>query len=743
MILYLCEKPSQGLDIGRVLGATSRREGYVEGPGICVTWCIGHLLEMTEPDHYRPEWKQWRLETLPMIPNEWKLEPTGQGGKQFKIIAGLLKDANEVVLATDADREGETIGREVLERCRYRGKISRLWLSALDDASIRKALSSLMPGQKTEPLYQAGLGRSRADWLVGMNLTRAYTIIGRQGGHDGVLSVGRVQTPTLKLVVDRDRLIENFKPVDYFDVMARHGVANGTFDAKWIPSEPHADDEGRCLDRTVAEVVVQKVQGQVGKVTKSETKRVKEPPPLPLELSTLQQEASRRWSMSAKRTLEVAQSLYEKHKAVTYPRTDCRFLPPEQFNDAPKILQAIADSDPGMTRLVISANPTIRSKAWDDKKITAHHAIIPTAAKVTVELLSREESLVYDLIRRHYLVQFFPAFEFDATVIETLVNSELFRASGRVEQAPGWKQALGRPIEEKDVDGKEDDQRLPHVQTGEKAEIEKADLMAKQTKPPNRHTEGTLIQAMKSVGKLVEDPRLRKILKDTSGIGTEATRASIIETLIKRELLAKEGKKSLISMPVGRALVDALPHSVADPATTAVWEQTLDDIANGSGSLGEFLEKSRVWLNRLIENVKKRQELGINPFQNLPDRPVSGTVRRGRDRSPSKSAELQPAAVPDPSQACPDCGKDMVRRHGKRGWFWGCSTYPTCCAVLTDNQGQLGPREDWEGGINGRCPHCKTGWLIERSARRGINAGSCFLGCSNFPKCRYSRPFAD
>ncbi|MBF0416709.1 MAG: DNA topoisomerase 3 [Magnetococcales bacterium] len=741
MILYLCEKPSQGRDIGRVLGATSQREGYGEGPGVRVTWCIGHLLEMTEPDRYKPEWKQWRLDTLPMVPEEWKLELTRQGGKQFKIIQELLKGVQEVVLATDADREGETIGREVLERCGYRGKVSRLWLSALDDASIRKALASLWPGQKTEPLYQAGLGRSRADWLVGMNLTRAYTIVGRQGGYDGVLSVGRVQTPTLKLVVDRDRLIEKFKPVDFFDVIAFHRVAYGSFKAKWIPPKQHADDEGRCQDRTVAEAVVQKVQGQIGKVTKAETKRVKDPPPLPLELSTLQQEASRRWSMSAKRTLEVAQSLYEKHKAVTYPRTDCRHLPTEQFKDAPKILQAVAKSDPVIAPLIQSANPISRSSAWNDKKITAHHAIIPTAAHVNVANLSREEFLVYDMIRRHYLAQFFPPHEYDATVINTLVSSETFRASGRVEQALGWKQVLGQPKEEKDAEEGEDDQRLPHVLAGEDASIEKTELNAKQTSPPNRYTEGTLIQAMKSVGKRVEDPRLRKILRDTSGIGTEATRASIIETLINRGLLAKEGKKNLVSMPAGRALADALPHSVTDPATTAVWEQFLEDIANGSRSLDEFLDKSELWLHRLIGNVKKRQEMGINPFHGLPTMPAASLAGKGGARSSARGSDAQSASAPDPSRPCPDCGKPMVRRKSKRGWFWGCSAYPNCSATMTDSPGNVSSSAPATKTASGPvCPKCQKGQLVERTEKKGGNSGNRFLGCSQYPTCRHTQP---
>lgn len=737
-ILYLCEKPSQGIDIGRVLGASLRREGYVEGPGVCVTWCIGHLLEMVEPDHYSPEWKQWRLDRLPIIPQEWKLELTRRGGKQFKIIKELLKGVNEVVLATDADREGETIGREVLEHCRYRGKISRLWLSALDEASIRKALASTWPGHKTEPLYQAGLGRARADWLVGMNLTRAYTLIGRQGGYDGLLSVGRVQTPTLKLVVDRDRLIENFQPVDYFDVIACHRVANGTFNAKWIPSQQQADDEGRCLDRAVAESVRQKVQGQTGKITKAQTKRMQEPPPLPLELSTLQQEASRRWSMSAKQTLQVAQALYEKHKAITYPRTDCRFLPVEQFKDAPKVLQAVAGSDPKIAGLVQLANPKICSKAWNDKRITAHHAIIPTAAQLNVAGLTREEFDLYDLIRRHYLAQFFGPYEYDSTVIDTLVKAEVFRAYGRVDQAPGWKQVLGQP-KGMDAEDQEEASNLPQLVAGEEVTIEKAELMAKQTKPPKRHTEGTLIQAMKSVGNLVDEPRLRKILRETSGIGTEATRASIIEILLTRGLLAKEGKKNLVSQPVGRALVDALPHSVTDPATTAVWEQTLDDIANGNGSLAEFMGKAELWLNKLIGNVKKRQEMGINFFVNLPNFPDAPSGRQGRGRFPSRGATLQPTSMPDSAATpCPECGQPMVRRKSNRGWFWGCFTYPTCSATLPDMQGKPGSRE----GLHGHCPECGTGWLVERTSGSQTNSGNCFLGCSHFPKCRYTRPLA-
>jgi DNA topoisomerase III len=679
MILFLCEKPSQAKDIGRVLGATYRRDGYLEGQGKLVTWCIGHLLEMTAPDGYKAEWKSWRLESLPIIPEQWKLEVTKRGGKQFKIIQGLLQGIDEVVLATDADREGETIGREVLERCLYKGKISRLWLSALDDASINKALGALLPGEKTRPLYKAGMGRARADWLVGMNLSRAYTILGRQGGYDGVLSVGRVQTPTLKLVVDRDRQIENFKPVTHFELTAHLRVKNGSFNAKWIPGKRISDDEGRCLDREVAMALIEKIQGETGQIAKAETKRIKEPPPLPLELSTLQQEASKRWGLSAKKTLEVAQALYEKHKATTYPRTDCRFLPKSQFKDAPNILQSMAGPDSTLAALVQAADTSIRSKAWNDKKITAHHAIIPTAARVNVGAMSRDEALLFDLIRRHYLAQFFPHFEFDRTVIDTSVKREKFRASGRVEKALGWKQVLGA-ANKKSKERGDEEQTLPLVKKGDPATVEKINIEEKQTRPPKRYTEGTLIQAMKHVGKLVDDLRLRKILRETSGIGTEATRANIIETLLKRKLLANEGKKNLISMPAGRALVEMLPHSVTDPATTAVWEQVLDDISHADGSLDEFMGKAELWINKLIGNVKTRQSMGINIFSGLPPQTF--------EKKPGQGT----ASTPD-----------------------------------TKHDGPL-------------CPQCKSGRMIERTARVGQNVGNRFMGCSAYPSCRNTQP---
>ncbi|MBF0193665.1 MAG: DNA topoisomerase III [Magnetococcales bacterium] len=674
MILYLCEKPSQARDIGRVLGITARRDGYLEGPNTQVTWCIGHLLEMIVPDGYKPEWKSWRLETLPMVPESWKLNVRKSVNKQYNVVRNLLKNVDEVVLATDADREGETIGREVLDRCRYNGKVSRLWLSALDDDSIKKALGAMLPSEKTLPLYHAGMGRARADWLVGMNLSRVYTILGRQGGYDGVLTVGRVQTPTLKLVVDRDRQIENFKPVDFYELLVILKAEAGRFVATWVPYKKNTDEDGRCIDKDVVEGVLAKIKDQSGTVTKADTKRVKESPPLPLELSTLQQEASRRWSLGAKRGLEVAQALYEKHKAITYPRTDCRYLPKSQIKDVPGIMSALVGSDPAMAGIVQGANTKLRSKAWNDKKITAHHGIIPTAAKINIGAMSQDEFRLYDLIRRHYIAQFYPAFEYDRTVIDSKVATERFRASGRVERLLGWRDVLrgeSQKNRKRSKDQQRSEQKLPPVVKDDVVGVENAKIEAKKTKPPPRFAEGTLIGAMKNVGRMVEDKRLRKILRETSGIGTEATRASIIENLLMRKLLVQEGKKNLVSQPAARALIDMLPHSVTDPATTAVWEQALDDIAYGEGSLDGFLDKSVTWINRLVSNVKERDRLGISQFSNLqPDACIQSSGVGGQPNF----------------KKCPSCSKALLRRKGSKGYFFGCSGYPACKFTMDDNQ---------------------------------------------------------
>jgi DNA topoisomerase-3 len=699
MMLYVCEKPSQARDIAKVLGASGREDGYLQGAGVTVTWCFGHLLEQAEPAAYGERYKRWSLDALPILPEQWLLEVKKSGGKQFRVIERLLKQARHVVIATDADREGEMIAREVMELCRYRGQVSRLWLSALDDASIRKALGQLKPGHETEKLYQAGLARSRADWLVGMNLSRAYTLVaqysGQLGDKGGALSVGRVQTPTLRLVVDRDGQIKHFVPVDYWDVVASclpAGAAN-VFKANWVApkGKDGIDEEGRCTDMALAQQVVGNCRGQQAEVLRCDTERKRQAAPLPYELSGLQVEASRRWGLGAQQVLDIAQALYEKHKLTTYPRTDCGFLPVSQHADAAAVFKALVATDRNLVGLVSQADTSIKGKVWDDSKITAHHGIIPTASHGTIEHLSEQEFYLYDLIRKRYLAQFFPLHEYDQTVIELDCHGYKFRSSGRVERVAGWKVAYQEPEADAGADdGKAgavsgEAQVLPKLAAGDSVLVQDLASTKRQTKPLPPYTEGTLIQAMKGIAKLVENPKLKAILKENAGIGTEATRANIIETLLQRKLLERVGKKTqLRATPKGIALIGMLPDAVKDPALTAVWEQALESIASGEMTLVQFMDKQQGWLLKVLDRAKAGVNMPVQPESVAVDRNVGAAS----NPAGGNHQEAGAGAMATGGKACPACGKAMNRRKGKYGDFWGCSGFPGCKTIVNVGGGR-------------------------------------------------------
>lgn len=649
--IYLCEKPSQARDIARALGATDKNQHYLSGGGVTVTWCFGHLLEMAAPDGYGEQYKRWSLDTLPIVPTQWRLDIRPKVKAQYKAIESLISKASHVVVATDADREGETIAREILDRCRYRGAISRLWLSALDDASIRKALDNLKDGSETEALYHAGLGRARADWLVGMNLTRAYTVMARTQGHDRLLPVGRVQTPTLRLVVDRDRDIANFRPVPYWDLMTDLLTSDGeTFQAKWQPGSDVSDDQDRCLDERSARTLAQRIDGGTAHITGVETKRERFPAPLPYDLGTLQQEANKRLDMGAQAVLDTVQSLYEIHKAVTYPRTDCRYLPTSMLSEVDAVLDAIARSDPSFAGSVEQADRARQSKAWNDKKITAHHAVIPTGKPCDMGRMSVAERRLYEMIRTRYVMQFYPDHEADRTVLSIDITGAAFRATGKVVVVAGWKAIAGSSESDRPkTDG--DNAGLPAVAEGEACEVSDTEVQAKQTKPPAHFTEGTLIAAMKNAASLITDPRLKKVLRDTAGLGTEATRAGIIKTLIDREFLAAQ-KKALVSTASGQTLISVLPGAITNPDTTALWEQALDDISAGRLALHDFVERQTHWVTAALDQVRAK---GLN-LSGLP--------------------------APKPAKTCPDCGKAMRKRKSQHGAFWGCTGYPDCTSVV-------------------------------------------------------------
>ncbi|EBX3268450.1 DNA topoisomerase III [Salmonella enterica subsp. enterica serovar Oranienburg] len=648
MRLVLCEKPSQGRDIAKFLGATQRGDGFLSGPGVTVTWARGHLLETAEPEVYGEQYgKPWRTEVLPLVPQQWKLVVKADAKAQFAVINRLLRQVDEVVIATDADREGEVIARELLDYCKFQGRIFRLWMSALDDASIRAALSDLWPSSRTEALYYAGVGRSRADWLIGMNLTRLFTLKGREAGIGNVLSVGRVQTPTLAIVVQRDRETENFVAKPYFEVIATLAVNGAAFPAKWVPAAQYCDEEKRCIQPGVVVQVVQLCrQTPTGAVIDCQTERKKQSAPLAFSLSSLQQACSRHWGMPAQTVLDIAQKLYETHKLTSYPRTDCGYLPVSMREEIPQVLSAVVGTDPALQPVVAQLDTQFVSRIWNDKKITAHHGIIPTKHNGDLSKLSDEERNVYQLVRLHYLAQFMPLLEVDATEATFNIGGQLFRTRGNVVVNAGWKSLFGKMA---DDDEKGDEVVLPAMQAGQVCQVQGAEQKALQTRPPAPYNDGTLIAAMTNAAAFVTDAALKKVLKENAGIGTEATRAGIIDTLVKRGFLVRE-KKALRSTPLGRSLVDVLPGTLTNPGLTALWEQMLDEVAAGRVSLDDFMAKQSQWVSQLVAQGKS-----------------------------------QPLAMQaPPSPPCPVCGGKTSQRKGKKGSFWGCLNYPDCKGIAGD-----------------------------------------------------------
>ncbi|OOE11187.1 DNA topoisomerase III [Stutzerimonas degradans] len=601
MRLFLCEKPSQAKDIAKVLGANRRGDGCWHGAGVSVTWCIGHLLETAPPDAYDARYKRWNLADLPIVPQQWKMQVKPKTASQFKAVKRLLGECAELVIATDADREGEMIARELVEHCRYRGPIQRLWLSALDEASIRKALGALKPGSATFNLYQAALGRSRADWLIGMNMSRLFTLLGRQSGYQGVLPVGRVQTPTLRLVVDRDRSIADFVPVPFWAIDVQLLTDGIPFTAQWRAAADACDEQGRCLKPELARDAAEAMRSAgSARLVELKTERMREAAPLPFDLGTLQEVCSKKLGLGAQETLDIAQALYETHKLITYPRSDCGYLPLSQHAEAPAILAALGTADPALAALAPHLDARRRSRAWNDAKVSAHHGIIPTVAAQAAARLSGKPRAVYGLIRARYLAQFLPNHEYDRTQAEFSCAGQALRAVGKRIVEPGWRRALPEAL--RPAKGREapEPQALPALAANQDCAVQEVTLKDQHTQPPKPFTEGELIKAMKNVARLVDDPRLKQKLKDTTGIGTEATRAGIIQGLLERGYLSKQGK-ALAATPAAFGLIDAVPRPIADPGTTAIWEQALDMVQNGEMTLEEFVVKQSAWMSKLVE----------------------------------------------------------------------------------------------------------------------------------------------
>jgi DNA topoisomerase-3 len=437
-----------------------------------------------------------------------------------------------------------------------------------------------------------------------MNMSRLFTLLGRQSGYQGVLPVGRVQTPTLRLVVDRDRSIADFVPVPYWAIDVQLLSDGTSFTAQWSPPDDSCDDQGRCLNPALAKEAASAISNaQSARVIKLRTERIREAAPLLFDLGTLQEVCSKKLGLGAQETLDIAQSLYETYKIITYPRSDCGYLPLSQHGEAPAILAGLGRADPGLTELLKQVDPQRRSRAWNDAKVSAHHGIIPTAAVVDLGRLASKQRAVYTLIRARYLAQFLPNHEYDRTQADFDCAGQALKAVGKCIVEPGWKRALPQSMAQSMASGKGQEapapQALPALREGQDCAIENVNLKDLWTQPPKPFTEGDLIKAMKNVAKLVSDPRLKQKLKDTTGIGTEATRAGIIQGLLDRGYLSKVGK-ALAATPAAFSLIDAVPRAIADPGTTAIWEQALDMVQSGEMSLEEFVTKQSAWMSKQV-----------------------------------------------------------------------------------------------------------------------------------------------
>ena len=656
MRLYIAEKPSMAREIAGCLGNVRKQKGYLKTSGGIVTWLVGHVLAQVDPSAYDERYRKWRMEDLPIIPTEWRLEVVERTAEQFYIVKDLITQADEIIHAGDPDREGQLLVDEVLDFVGNKKPVKRILLNALDEKSIRRANNDLHDNREFFNLKQSALARSRADWLIGMNLSRAYTLAAQKVGHKVTFPIGRVKTPTLALVVRREREIKNFKPTDFYNILAKFEHENGIFSAQWKPSaelmknSKAFDSEGRLIDKKFAAQFIQKFleEPRIGEISAYKTAEKKESQPLPHSLSSLQIAAGKMYGYSPQQVLDAAQSLYER-KFTSYPRSDCQFLPTNQFGDAMQILEHLARThDDNLQNLVNYADYSIRSRAWNNSKISAHHAIIPTTKPLN-EAVGVVEENIYKLIAKNYAVQFYPPHVYDETVVNVSYKNENFSVRGKVTKQIGWREFYII----KTAKAEDEIENLPSMKIGDKVIYKKSELKQSTTKPPARFTAASLVEGMKNIHKYVKNEESKKLLKDVYGIGTEATRASIIDDLIQREFV-KVNKKILYPTDKAYMLIDALPDEMTYPDATAIWEDKLYAMSEGDGTLEDFLDGQ---IKFTIELCNKAKGANIEVAE--------GLIR------------------------CPRCKVGfMIKRNGKYGEFWSCSNYPSCKMSCNDNNGK-------------------------------------------------------
>ena len=657
--LVIAEKPSVARDIARVLGANQKNGGVLEGKKYVVTWALGHLVTLADPEEYDKKYEKWEIATLPMLPKDMKLVVIRQTGKQFSIVKAQLfrKDIEEIIIATDAGREGELVARWILEKAGCHKPIKRLWISSVTDKAIKEGFANLKNGHDYDNLYRAAVARAEADWLVGMNGTRALTC-----KYNAQLSCGRVQTPTLAMIQKREEEIRKFVPKEYY------GISLETQDVKWTWCEEKTRSF-RTFSREKAEQIKGKLENASLEVTNVEKKAKKTMAPGLYDLTTLQREANQKYGFSAKETLNIMQRLYENHKVLTYPRTDSRYI---GRDIVPTIRERLKACGVGPYRKLAGAlmnGPVqVNGSFVDDKKVSDHHAIIPTEQFVQLDHMTNEERKIYDMVVRRFLAVLYPAFLYEQVNMEAKAAGEIFAASGKVVKSQGWKEVYEGSLEDDCEEEVEDerkmkDQRLPELKAGIRLKVLKTSLNTGKTKPPARFTEATLLAAMENPVKYMEtrDREAVKTIGETGGLGTVATRADIIEKLFHSFMMEKKGNEIHITSKA-KQLLELVPEDLKKPELTADWEMKLSQIAKGKIRQGDFLHEIRDYTCEIVNEIKAGE----------------GTFRH--DNLTNK--------------VCPRCGKKLLAVNGKNS------------KMLVCQDRECGYRETISRTTNARCPKC-------------------------------------
>lgn len=676
--LVLAEKPSVARDIARVIGANRKANGYIEGDRYVVTWALGHLVTLADPELYDDKYKAWRLEDLPMLPDKMKLVVIKQTAKQYKTVSSLMsrKDIDSLIIATDAGREGELVARWIMMKAHFKKPAFRLWISSQTDKAIKEGFASLKPAKQYDNLYYSAQARAEADWLVGLNVTRALTC-----KHNAQLSAGRVQTPTLAMIVEREEEILKFKPSDYYTLQAVFKGFNATFRDK--------SGNTRFSSREYVEKIVKALTGREGVVASIERTAKKQNPPAAYDLTELQRDANKLYGYSAKQTLSYMQSLYEMHKVLTYPRTDSRYITKDVAATIPERLRSVSQGAYQKTAMSLFRKPVNTKYIVNDAKVTDHHAIIPTEQSANFAKFTHEERNIYDLVVKRFLAVLSEPFEYDEVKLTINIGGESFYAKGKVVKSEGWKALYGKSFgddEEEEAENKA--QNLPDLKKGAKLPVLNLKVGTGKTRPPARYTEATLLTAMENPSKQISDKNLKAVIQTTSGLGTPATRADIIEKLFDNFSIERVGKE-IHPTAKGKQLIKIVPSDLKSAELTAKWEQQLQNISRGTQDMKAFIGEMRKYASSLVKMV------------------IASDAQYVHDNMTKEK--------------CPDCGKYLLEVNGKKG------------KMLICQDRECGYRRSLSLVTNARCPNCH-----KKMELRGEGDKKAF-----FCKCGYREKLSD